>query len=99
MKSRVAFALVLSLVSTPAAAQQEVEAILKRVQAVPATSTKSDCDTQLAKARTANAFDLFYGSGVCSVAKQKPESSFLLLAAQIRATPDMGGMMPATQSD
>ena len=99
MSTRIALALALCAISVPAVAQQDVEGIIKRLQAVPASSTQADCDKQLAKAAKANAFDLFYGSGVCQAAKQKPEASFLLLAGQIRAMPDMGGMVPATQND
>lgn len=99
MAVRVAFALSLGLLSAPASGQQEIGGILKRLQSVPATSTKADCDAELAKSTSSNAFDLFYGAKVCAVAKQKPESSFLLLAGQIRATPDMLAMMPAAQPD
>jgi len=96
---RIVLAIALGAAAAPAAAQQEIKTILDRIQSISPSSTKSDCDAQLAKATTANAFDLFYGAGLCGAAKQKADSSFLLIAGQIRATPDMASMMPATQAD
>jgi hypothetical protein len=92
-------ACVLAVIGTAAFGQEEFDAVSRRLLSAPASSTRADCDAELARAARANAFDLFHGSAVCHVAGEEPEASFLLLAGQIRAMPDMGSMMPVSQKD
>ena len=85
----------------PAVAQpQSVEDYVKFVTSVdPARVSKADCASSASKAATMNAAELFRASAVCQAAKRQVEATFLLSAAQVRATADLLLMPPAAKAD
>jgi hypothetical protein len=86
--------------SSPAMAQIKVATLDDRVKSLDAkTLTTADCLAQIAKASSSNGPGLMYGARLCAVVKKPLESSFLLLAGQLRAMSDILLMPPATQSD
>lgn len=86
--------------SAPAAAQMSsVEDYLKLITIDPKTISDADCNAALSKASVLNPAGLFRASAICASVHKDVESSFLLSAAQVRATADMTLMAPATKAD
>lgn len=86
--------------STPAMAQMSsVEDYLRLITIDPKTISNADCTAGLSNANVLNPAGLFRASAVCASVHNDVESSFLLSAAQVRATADMTLLAPATKAD
>lgn len=98
--SRIHSIAILVGLSVPAATQMSsVEDYLKLITIDPKTLSVADCTAGLFKANALNSAGLFRASAVCARLQKDVESSFLLSAAQVRATADMTLMAPATKAD
>jgi hypothetical protein len=71
-------------------------AIAERIYERTENATTVDCDTALSEADTRNAEALFTGAGICSAVVRDDDATFLVLAAQARASADMQLVMPET---
>lgn len=90
--------LILAL-SSPSDAQTN-GGVLARLKSIdPKTLTGADCSSQIAKASSSNGPELIYGGAVCNAVGRPEDSSFLMIAGQIRATADVLLLPPATQAD
>ncbi len=87
-------------ISSPVLAQGKVATLDDRLKSMDAkTLTVADCLSRIAGAASSNGPDLLYGGRVCALVSKPLESSFLLIAGQLRAASDIILMPPATQSD
>ena len=92
--------LVGSLGTSPTTAQSSAGTLKQRLEAIDSkTPSVADCVSQLEKAATSNGPDLIFAGWVCEKAGKFEESSYLLIAGQLRATTDLLLLPPATQAD
>ena len=101
MRLIVPFSLIVGLsITIPAFAQGSAGTLKQRLKSIDGKAlTAADCISQFEKAATSNGPDLIYGGWVCEKAGKYDESSFLLMAGQLRAMTDVLLLPPATKAD
>lgn len=85
---------------SPAPQAQSAATLEQRVKALqPTKSSVADCKAQVSGAAASNGPDLLHRGQLCALAMMPVETSFLMLAGQLRATVDILLLPPATQAD